>query len=119
MKKESANPDYTNNNPAFSLEGAVFEVYSDNGCTNKVATFTTDANGNTSTVKLNAGTYYVKEVTPSQGFGIQYVNGSPLVQAVSVPSRNTATLTWKEYPKSDPIGILLNKVDAETGEGVA
>ena len=119
LKKESANPDYTNNNPAFSLAGAVFEVYSDNGCTNKVATFTTDDNGNTSTVKLNAGTYYVKEVTPSQGFGIQYVNGSPLVQAVSVPSSNTATLTWKEYPKSDPIGILLNKVDAETGEGVA
>lgn len=36
-----------------------------------------------------------------------------------MPSSNTATLTWKEYPKSDPIGILLNKVDAETGEGVA
>lgn len=41
---------------------------SDKGCTKSDATLTTDGNGNTNTVELRAGTYYVKETKAPKGF---------------------------------------------------
>lgn len=50
------------------LAGAVYGIYSDSGCTNKVQTMTTDANGYAKSKALVAGTYYVKEITAPKGY---------------------------------------------------
>ena len=61
LKKESANPELTNGNPCYSLAGAEFGVYSSASLSgaSRVGTFTTDANGDSNTLTLNAGDYYV------------------------------------------------------------
>ena len=108
LKKESANPSITNGNNYYSLAGAVYGVYSDAGCTNKVGDLTTDASGNTNTISLNAGTYYVKEITPSKGYELD-----TKIYTVNVQSGKTATVTSKEPPKSGKIKLL--KSSANTG----
>ena len=50
------------------LAGAVYGIYSDSGCTNKVDTMTTDGNGYAKSNALVAGTYYVKEITAPKGY---------------------------------------------------
>ena len=108
LKKESANLSITNGNNYYSLAGAVYGVYSDAGCTNKVGDLTTDASGNTNTISLNAGTYYVKEITPSKGYELD-----TQIYTVNVQSGKTATVTSKEPPKSGKIKLL--KSSANTG----
>ena len=51
-----------------SLSGAVYGIYSDSGCTNRVQTMTTDGNGYAKSAALVAGTYYVKEITAPKGY---------------------------------------------------
>ena len=52
------------------LKGAVYGIYSDSECKNKVDSMTTDANGHAKSKALKAGTYYVKEITAPKGYVI-------------------------------------------------
>ena len=58
----------TDKSTGTKLKGAVYGIYSDSGCTNKVDTMTTDANGYAKSKALTAGTYYVKEITAPKGY---------------------------------------------------
>ena len=60
LKKESANPEMTNENSCYSLEGTVYGVYKEQSCNTKIADLTTDAQGNSNTIEVDAGTYYVQ-----------------------------------------------------------
>ena len=113
LNKTSANPDLTNNNSCYSLAGAVYGVYTEWDCINQVGTLTTDEWGNTNTLELNAGTYYVKEITAPMGYAMDYTT-----YEVVVTAGQTATVYVQDIPQSDPINILLQKVDSETGLAV-
>ena len=109
VHKVSSNPYLVKDNPCYSLAGAKYGVYKDSGETQRVATLTTDANGNTNTVELDAGTYYIREIEASKGYSIdknQYT--------VNVTSGQTATVTSTEVPSSDPMGISLTKIDQDS-----
>lgn len=45
------------------VKGAVYGIYSDSACKNKVDSMTTDENGYAKSKSLTAGTYYVKEIS--------------------------------------------------------
>ncbi len=109
LKKVSSNPDLTNGNPCYSLEGAEYGVYTDTGCTNQVATLTTDADGNSNTVEVDAGTFYVREISASKGYKVDDTK-----YTVTVTSGNTATVTSKEVPTVDPLGITITKIDQDS-----
>ena len=109
LKKTSANPELTNNNSCYSLNGAEYGVYSDEHCTFEVATLTTDSSGDSNTVDLNAGIYYVKEKTAPRGYALD-----TQVYEVTVTSAQPASLEVKDLPQSDPVTVLLGKIDAET-----
>ena len=53
----------TDESSGVKLSGAVYGIYSDSGCTNRIQTMTTDGNGYAKSAALVAGTYYVKEIT--------------------------------------------------------
>ncbi len=58
----------TDESSGVKLKGAVYGIYSDNGCTQKVDTMTTDSKGYAKSKALTAGTYYVKEITAPKGY---------------------------------------------------
>ena len=109
LKKSSSNTSITNNNPSYSLANASYGVYTDSNCTNKVATLTTNANGDSNTVELSSGTYYVKEISAPKGFAID-----TQVHNINVSSNNTSTVRVSDTPQTASIDIMLGKIDAET-----
>ena len=113
LQKVSSNPYLTDGNPNYSLAGAVYEVKNSNG--ELVGTLTTDEEGNTEALKVNEGTYYVKETLPSPGYGWDYTE-----YTVEVTSDEIATVTSEEPPLTDPLGISLTKIaqDSNGASGV-
>lgn len=104
LTKTSANPEMTNGNSCYSLAGAVYGVYSDAACTQLIETMTTDANGQCSSSSLEKAQYYVKEISPSQGYLLD-------TKVYTIPAKGgRAILNVTEQPGNDPIGISVTKI---------
>ena len=114
IEKSSANCDISDGNNAYSVQGAVYGLYTDAGATNKIADLTIGADGRSNTVEVDAGTYYVKEITAPQGYAL---DGT--IYNLAVTAGNTAVGKYTDKPLADPIGLLIKKVDAATGNPVA
>lgn len=119
IKKTSANPAITDNNPCYSLQGAEYGVYKTEADAkadkNKVKTLTTEENGWSNTVELDEGTYYLKETKNPKGYAL-----NSEVKKVSVKANETTQYgtnnELKDYPQSDPVSVVLGKVDKETNK---
>lgn len=105
LHKTSANPDITNGNDCYSLEGAEFTVY--NGAGQSTGVLTTNANGDTNTLELPEGTYTVRETKPPKG----YLPAPD--QQVTVHGGQTTTVQVSDKPASDPMSILVGKYDGD------
>ena len=106
LVKKSANEDITNNNGCYSLEGAVYGIYSDGV---KVDEITTDKNGYAKSSILPVGNYTVKEITASTGYDLDENTYS-----VTIVKDQTVRANSDETPGNDPVAITLTKNDAET-----
>lgn len=104
--KKSANEGITNNNGCYSLEGAVYGIYSDGV---KVDEITTDKNGYAKSSILPVGNYTVKEITASTGYDLDENTYN-----VTIVKDQTVRANSNETPGNDPIGIEIVKNDAET-----
>lgn len=117
--KKSANTDITDNNDCYSLADAVYGVYKTEADAksdkNKVTSLKTKDTGWSNTVELEAGTYYLKEVTAPKGYALS----SEIKKVTITAGKETQFGTNNElmdYPQADPVGILLGKVDKETNK---
>lgn len=93
----------------YTLAGAEYAVYSDKELHSQVGTLITDSNGNTNTLTLRKGTYYVKEIKASKGYALdtkQYT--------VNVASKETSYIYSKEEPIFDTFSLRFIK-KAESG----
>ncbi|MDO4197992.1 MAG: SHIRT domain-containing protein [Erysipelotrichaceae bacterium] len=105
QKKSSSSFNYTSNCPGmYSLAGAVYGVYSDLSCTNQVATLTTTSSGSSNPLELSAGTYYVKEISPSKGFKLD-----PKIYTAILSAGNSQVVVSSEDPYDDPTVVQLIK----------
>lgn len=126
IKKTSANPAITDNNPCYSLQGAEYGVYKTEADAkadkNKVKTLTIGKYDNSeknkdwsNEVELDEGTYYVKETKNPKGYAL---NNS--VVKVSIKANENSWIgtngEFKDYPQSDPVSVVLGKVDKETNK---
>lgn len=126
IKKTSANPAITDNNPCYSLQGAEYGVYKSEADAkankNKVKTLTIGKYDNSeknkdwsNEVELDEGTYYVKETKNPKGYAL---NNS--VVKVSIKANENSWIgtngEFKDYPQSDPVSVVLGKVDKETNK---
>ena len=111
LTKTSANPDMTDGNDCYSLEGAEYALYSDEACTNKVLDFgKTDERGKTATgTVLTKGTYYIKEVTPPKGYALDEE-----VYEVEVQAGTNVDATLEDKPQNDPALMWIGKIDYDT-----
>ena len=107
--KASSNPDITNGNDCYSLQGAVYGIYQ-NG--NEVGRLTTKADGTTDEINLGVGNYTVKEISAPKGYALDNTS-----YTATVRSNQTATVNVKDIPTNDPIAIEIEKVDSD-GEKV-
>ena len=112
LKKTSGNTNLTNGNANYSLSGAVYGVYNDSGCTKKVGELTTDANGNTNTLNLEVGTYYVKEIKASKGYELEKT-----IHTVTIKAGETATVNSNEPPKSGKINLVKTSAKPDVTDG--
>lgn len=119
VKKNSSLPECTNGNSLYNLS-ATFGVYTsaDGNEANRIATITTDANGNgsASDISVSAGvnTVYVKELTAPANYRLSDTS----IHAVDVSSGNGST-AFTDEPLNDPAVIELSKVDSEGKENAA
>lgn len=126
IKKTSANPAITDNNPCYSLQGAEYGVYKTEADAkankNKVNTLTIGKYDSSekykdwsNEIELDAGTYYLKETKNPKGYAL---NNS--VVSVVVKAKESSWIgsngELKDYPQADPVNILLGKVDKETNK---
>lgn len=88
----------------YSLAGAEYRVSTGSDGSGYVGSLVTDANGDTNTLTLNAGTYYVKEAVAPKGYNLD-----PKTYTVNVTSGGTATVSSADKPKFDPLSLKVMK----------
>ena len=112
LHKDSSNKTLTDSNDCYSLAGAEYGVYTDSNCSNKVATLTTNVNGNANTVSLNPGRYYVKETKAPKGY---FADSQVYTADVSGANRESSPvkLSVSDNPANDPMSMLLGKFDGQ------
>ena len=108
--KSSANQTITNGNGCYSLKGAVYGLYQ-NGA--EIARKTTDEKGYAKFENVTAGNYDLKEITPPKGYALDKTT-----YPVTINSSQTTRVDVKDYPQSDPVSILLGKVDKDTTQNM-
>lgn len=126
IKKTSANPAITDNNPCYSLQGAEYGVYKTEADAkankNKVNTLTIGKYDSSekykdwsNEIELDAGTYYLKETKNPKGYALN----NSVVKVTIKANENSWIGTngeFKDYPQSDPVRVVLGKVDKETNK---
>lgn len=111
MNIEPSNAEFIANNSNYSLEGAVYGIYSDLNCQKLIGTMTTDENGK---AVYNEGqalpnkNMWARAITPSKGYLAdkevhRFVNTGKSVDGVPVFS-----ITSKETPEHYPLYISLD-----------
>lgn len=110
LYKASANPELTNNNSVYSLEGGVYGLYQNNV---QVATATTNAAGYAIFTDITAGQYTLREITAPPGYALD-----PQTYTVTINSSQVTRIDVKDIPQNDPVAILLGKVDRETTQNM-
>ena len=142
--KRSANESITSGNSCYSLEGAVYGIYRDSTCKTKVMEITTNKDGFATTKGAKEGNtliedritldnYWIKEITAPKGFALDttvytvsfaYGDGNGKHRYVNEKGEGIQPVEWQtkekgvvyDMPQSDPIGLLLGKLDSETSQ---
>lgn len=127
IMKKSANPDITDNNPCYSLKGAEYGVYKTEADAkadkNKVNTLIIGKYDNSekyknwsNEIELEAGTYYVKETKAPKGYALNPNDVKVVIEAGKNTWLGEASSGFEDYPQSDPVSVVLGKVDSETNK---
>ena len=117
LYKSSAKPEITDGNSAYSLEGAQYGVYRDGGdYVNPDAVITTDVNGYGWVDGLPVGDYWIKELKAPPGYAL---NPAWSDTTIAVPGGSYVTYQTSDVPITDPVRIVLGKVDADKTSGMS
>ncbi|MCM1172371.1 MAG: VaFE repeat-containing surface-anchored protein [Clostridium sp.] len=106
IQKISANPDITDGNDCYSLEGAEFLV--PNADKSKSWTLTTKADGTAQLDNIPVGSYTIKETKASKGYTINPAGFNGTVTTTHTPQA-PYIVEVGETPKNDPIEMLVQK----------
>ena len=88
----------------YTLAGAEYGVYSDSGLSKLVGTLTTNANGDSNTLELDQGVFYVKETKAPKGYKLD-----TQVYSATVTADQTTTVNVADEPLFDPLSLKIQK----------
>lgn len=119
LQKSSSNTELTAGNGCYSLSGAEYGIYTDKACTKKIGSITTNASGYGSYSKYvdASASYYAKETKAPKGYELDetvytFVNsGKKAADGTKIYS-----FSCTDDSVNDPVGIILQKKNAVTGE---
>ena len=119
LHKSSSNKELTAGNGCYSLSGTEYGIYTDKACTKKIGSITTNASGYGSYSKYvdASASYYAKETKAPKGYELDetvytFVNsGKKAADGTKIYS-----FSCTDEPVNDPVGIILQKKNAVTGE---
>lgn len=119
MQKTSSNTELTAGNDCYSLNGAEYGIYTNKACTKKIGSITTNASGYGSYSKYvdASASYYAKETKAPKGYDLDETvytfadSGKKAADGTKIYS-----FSCTDEPVNDPIGIVLQKKNAITGE---
>lgn len=115
LKKTSSNPNCSNNNPLYDLAGTTYIVY--DAATRTVAKTVTgsdailvcDSNGNTATLEMPLGSYYVEETKAGKGY-LKNERALPTFELTAAHTTdNPYVINTTDTPVDDPITVALTK----------
>lgn len=113
VEKKSSKAEITDGNSLYSLEGAEYAIYKDSGCTQQVATVTTDATGKGTSAEFSLDasvtTLYAKE-TKAPANGTYKLNQSVIPFSVS---NGHGSFEATDEPLNDPLSIQISKLSSD------
>ncbi len=113
IRKTTANSSISSNNPNYSLIDAQYGLFTDSQATNQIGTFTIQSNLSSNILSdLDVKTYYIKEIKAPQGFALD-----PTIHKVDVKQNERVVLTCSDIPQSNPVDLIIRKVDHESNSG--
>ncbi len=117
LKKASSLTAISSNNAVYAdLSGAKYGIYESKANAeagkDALATLTSKADGTTSEAALPKGTYYVKELSAPKNYAVD----SDVVKVTVTGSKEVQTFTMSDPPQSNPLDLVLVKIDKETGK---
>ena len=118
VNKSSSIPSITDGNANYSLTGAQYTLYEDPACTTEAKTESGGSaviiikdDGTSDPIEMETGRYYMKETIAPKGYALDTD-----VHSIEVRKDSTTTYSATDRPKSNPVGLLLQKADRETGK---
>lgn len=121
LQKQSSNTTITDGNNCYDFTGTEYTVYDKNKKAVGKLTILDNSKDNWSNIiELPFGDYTYKETTAGKGYALD-----PTEYKVTIGPAETHPAGYvnmhhvyaKDNPQSDPIGILLQKVDSQTDQG--
>ena len=120
LLKKSSNPDVSDGNSCYDLKGAAYGVYRSAADaandSNRVLTLSINANGYAVSPEVECGNYWVKEVTPGKGYGLDGKAYPVTVTAGEIAHVNGGAVY--DAPQNDPADMWIGKIDAATTENM-
>lgn len=108
--KKSQQPEWTENNACYSLEGAVFGLF-ESGKNTPSYRIVTDRNGYGRADNVRLGSYEIRELESPEGFTL-----NPDRKRITVKENTVSTASCSDAPYYYPAELILQKTDADTGE---
>ena len=88
----------------YTLAGAEYGVYADSGLTKYIGTLKTNANGDSNTLELDQGIFYVKESKAPKGYKLDST-----VYTLDVKAGETTVLNVTDEPLFAPLSFKIQK----------
>lgn len=116
LQKKSSNASLSDENQTYSFARASYGVYSDEACTNWVASLVTNESGFAQVDGIAPGSYWVRELVAPSGFALD--SGVYPVTVVSGETTYVGAGEVFDSPQYAALDLLLVKYDSELGSNV-
>ena len=117
VSKSSSWTEISEGNRCYTLAGAKYTLFCDKDCTTAAkkesgadAVITIKEDGSSDPMTIETGNYYLRETTAPPGFALNLD-----VIPVEIKKDKTTKYEDVDIPKSNPVSILIQKTDKETG----
>lgn len=114
LDKTSARTAISEDNDCYSLAGAVYTVFSDEGCSAEAGSITTDESGHGELNGIPRGSYWVKETTAAPGYALDQKVYPVTVKAGKTVKVNSESVS--DEPQYGIVEAVVAKVDASSGD---